>query len=86
MSEYGNLKAERPVRFVLAVFVFRAMWWPVVAILMPFVVVGAIIDWLSWTASPAVARTFQPVGSALYKGALASGNAILGYHPKDDAR
>lgn len=85
MSEYGNLKQERPIRFILAVIAFRAIWWPLLAVLMPFAMIGAFVDWLSWTAFPAVARTFQPAGAAVHAGALRIGNAILGYNPKAEA-
>lgn len=76
---YGNLKQERPIRFVIAVVVFRAIWWPGVALCIPFAVIGAFVDWLSWTAFPVVARAFRPIGRAAYSTALHVGNSILGY-------
>jgi len=79
---YGNLKQERPIRFVIAVIAFRAIWWPVLAVFVPFAVIGAFVDWLSWTAFPAVARIFQPIGGAAHSVALRVGNAILGYKPE----
>ena len=83
MSGYLDLKAKRPVRFVIAVTVFRAIWWTACVVIIPFALIGAFVDWLSWTAFPAVARLFQPIGSAVHAGALHVGNAILGYDPKE---
>ncbi len=79
MSEYGNLKAERPIRFIIAVIVFRAIWWPVSALAIPFALIGMFVDWLSWTAFPAIARWTQPPFGLAYSGALKLGNLILGY-------
>lgn len=84
MSGYRNLKSERPVRFFLAVVVFRALWWPTVALMIPFALIGGFVDWLSWTAFPAIARFFQPIGSAAHSGALRIGNAVLGYRQEPE--
>ena len=84
MSAYSDLKAARPIRFIIAVTVFRAIWWPWMGLLLPFAVLGAFVDWLSWTAFPAIARTTRPILAAPHTAALAVGNAILGYRPKDE--
>lgn len=84
MSRYTDLRSERPVRHFLAVTVYRAVWWPVVGALLPFALIGALVDWLSWTAFPAIARFVRPAGGAAHGFALALGNAVLGYQPEAD--
>ena len=79
MSAYTDLRASRPVRHAVAVTVYRALWWPVVALLLPFAVIAALVDWLSWTAFPAIGRFAQPAVGLVHKGALSVGNAVLGY-------
>lgn len=81
MSEYRDLKSQRPVRFVLALVVYRLLWWPALAIALPFALLGAFVDWLSWTAFPVIARTFRPGFGGVHTAALALGNRILGYDP-----
>lgn len=78
IATYRALKAQRPVRHAIAVTAYRAIWWPVVAVLLPFALIGALVDWLSWTAFPWVAKTFRPVGGAAHSLALWVGNRILG--------
>lgn len=84
MSAYSEIKAARPIRHALAVTVYRLLWWPVCAVLIPFVLIGEFMEWLSWTAFPAIARTFQPLGAGAHQAALRVGNLILGHHPELD--
>lgn len=79
VADFKALKEERPIRFLVAVAVFRVIWWPFIGLCLPFALIGGVVDWLSWTALPAVARLFQPIGAAVHSGALKVGNAILGY-------
>jgi hypothetical protein len=81
MSGDRDLKAQRPVRYFLAVTAHRVIWWPAVGLAVPFVLIGAFVDWLSWTALPWVAKTARPLWSAVGTFALTVGNRILGYEP-----
>lgn len=82
MSAPRNWRKERPVRHFIAVTVFRAIWWPAVGLAMPFALIGSFVDWLSWTAFPAVANFVQPAWGGVYTFALAVGNLILGHKPE----
>ena len=81
MSAYSDLKTSRPIRFILAVTIYRLLWWPALAIVLPFALIGAFIDWLSWTGFPAIARAFRPAFGGIHGGALTVGNRVLGYEP-----
>jgi hypothetical protein len=81
MSAQADLRATRPLRHCLAVTVYRGLWWSAVAPALPFVLVAALVDWLSWTAFPAIARVTQPALGAAHSGAVWVGNLILGYEP-----
>lgn len=83
MAGYAEAKAARPIRYIVALTVYRAIWWPTAAVAFPFVLVGGFVDWLSWTAFPAIARTVQPLWGLAHRGALAVGNAILGVDSED---
>ena len=76
---YRDIKAQRPIRHAVAVTVYRAIWWPAVAVVVPFALVGGFVDWLNWTAFPWVADTTRPLAEAVHAFALAVGNLILGY-------
>lgn len=82
MSAYSDIKAARPIRHAAAVTIYRLLWWPVCAALIPFVAFGAFVDWLSWTAFPAIARTCRPGAAAVHNGALRVGNLVLGHQPE----
>ena len=85
MAAKRNWREERPVRHFIAVTVFRAIWWPAVGLAMPFALIGSLVDWLSWTAFPAVANFVQPAWGAVHTAAFALGNKILGYEPEPEA-
>lgn len=81
MGEYARLKAARPVRYRIAWVVYRALWWPIAAVAVPFVLIAGFVDWLSWTAIPATGRVFQPIWGFAHRRSLGIGHAILGYRP-----
>jgi hypothetical protein len=78
-----DYRKTRPVRYFLATCVFRILWWPCVAVFVPFAFIGAVIDWLSDTAFPFVAEITQPVGSGLHRGALNAAWLVLGTKPAE---
>ena len=84
MSTYAEMRTARPIRHAIAVTIYRLLWWPLCVVLIPFVVFGAFVDWLSWTAFPAIARTFQPLGAGAHQGALRVANLVLGHQPEPD--
>lgn len=69
---------KKPIRRFVAVTAYRAVWWPICAVLIPMVALGAFVDWLSWRAFPAIAKAAQPGVSALHNGALAVAGLIYG--------
>jgi len=86
VSSYVNLKTRRPLRFAAALVVYRALWWPAIVVAAPFVLVAALVDWLSWTGFPAIERVALPIWRGLHGGALAAGNAVLGYDRDSEPR
>ena len=77
-----DLRKERPVRFFIGVTVYRLIWWPVVAVHVPFALVGMFVDWLSETAFPAVGNFTAPAFEAARNFAVAAGNLVLGFKPE----
>ena len=73
------------MRYFLAVTVHRLIWWPAIALALPFALFGIFVDWLSETAFPAIANFVQPAWAAVRKFSVGVGNLVLGYTPDDAA-
>lgn len=75
----AELAEKRPIRLFLAIAVGRIIWWPFVALCLPFACFAMVIEYASDTLFPAIARATSPVGNAVYSSAIAVSDAILGY-------